>query len=184
MDKHTAWRRLSVPVDFTFEQLHSAIQIAFGWGSYHLYEFEMPTHSNHAIRLVADDEALIYAQDDETLQLAAKIKIYDFADCTDFSYTYDLGDDWPHTIKVNRMIENFDKNPPVCVIGEGDAPPEDVGGIDGYLNFVDAMSNPDHPEHESMKTWASGQWWYKAFDIDFINRRLKQLIIGGAANIY
>lgn len=184
LNKHTAWRRLSVPVDFTFEQLHSAIQIAFGWGNYHLYEFEIPTQLNHVIRLVADDEAFGYAQDDEVLQFAAKTKISDFVDCNEFSYTYDLGDDWQHTVKVNGMIENSDKNHPNCMMGEGEAPPEDVGGIDGYLDFMDAMSNPDHPQHESMKTWAGSQWWYKPFDIDFINHRLKQLIIGGTANTY
>lgn len=184
LEKHIAWRRLIVPTDFTFEQLHSAIQIAFGWGNYHLYEFEVPTHTSQVIRLVADDEAFAYARDDEMLQFAAKTKILDFADCNEFSYTYDLGDDWQHTVKINGMIENFDKNCPNCMIGEGEAPPEDVGCIDGYLEFMNAMSDPDHPEHESMKTWSGSQWWYKPFDIDSINRRLKQLIIGGTANTY
>jgi len=34
------------------------------------------------------------------------------------------------------------------------APPEDVGGIGGFLNFREIMLNPSHPEYMEMKEWA------------------------------
>ncbi len=38
--KPPVWRRLEIPEDFTFDDLHNAIQSAFGWWNNHLYQFE------------------------------------------------------------------------------------------------------------------------------------------------
>ncbi|MFR5666179.1 MAG: plasmid pRiA4b ORF-3 family protein, partial [Enterocloster bolteae] len=38
--KPPIWRRVVVPEQFTFCQLHQVIQEAFGWYDYHLHEFE------------------------------------------------------------------------------------------------------------------------------------------------
>lgn len=35
------WRRIEVPADFTLPQLHSVLQIAFGWEDRHLHEFRI-----------------------------------------------------------------------------------------------------------------------------------------------
>ncbi|MCF0187391.1 MAG: plasmid pRiA4b ORF-3 family protein, partial [Bacteroidaceae bacterium] len=32
-------REITVPEDYTFDQLHIAIQLAFGWTNSHLYQF-------------------------------------------------------------------------------------------------------------------------------------------------
>lgn len=39
----------------------------------------------------------------------------------------------------------------------GQAPPEDVGGVDGYIDFHNIMQNPKHEDYEQMKQWA-GYW--------------------------
>ena len=42
--KHTKppiWRRVQVKSSVTFHELHYTIQMAMGWGAYHLYEFEI-----------------------------------------------------------------------------------------------------------------------------------------------
>ncbi|GBM46973.1 hypothetical protein AVEN_217277-1 [Araneus ventricosus] len=43
--KPKIWRRIQVPADYTFQQLHWAIQDSMGWqssfGNYHLHAFRM-----------------------------------------------------------------------------------------------------------------------------------------------
>ena len=38
----------------------------------------------------------------------------------------------------------------------GKCPPEDVGGFPGYYEFLDAMADPKHPEHQHLKDWYGG----------------------------
>lgn len=45
------------------------------------------------------------------------------------------------------------------------APPEDVGDIPGYLEFLKIMADPNHVDYETMQKWAQSQW-YRNFDID------------------
>jgi len=60
---------------------------------------------------------------------------------------------------------------PVCIKGKRACPPEDVGGIWGYYGYLEAIQNPDHPEHEMMLEW-SGEMDPDAFDLDQVNKRL------------
>ena len=39
------------------------------------------------------------------------------------------------------------KSYPVCVAGKRAGPPEDVGGVWGYMEFIEAMRDPKHPRH-------------------------------------
>ena len=89
-------------------------------------------------------------------------------------YEYDFGDGWRHTITVEDVIFNYDKNYAYCLEGSGDAPPEDVGGEGGYEWFVEVTNNPSHPEYEHLSTWAIHQG-YENFSITDLNRRLKYI---------
>ena len=66
-------------------------------------------------------------------------------------YTYDMGDNWEHEIQLVRVIENYDKESPCLLEASGQTPPEDVGGVGGFLNFREIMLNPSHPDYEEMK---------------------------------
>ncbi len=70
---------------------------------------------------------------------------------------------------------NYDKHYPVCLMGEGNAPPEDVGGISGYEDFLEIMADPNHVEYGDMQKWTQSQW-YRNFNMEFINRRLKNIL--------
>lgn len=48
-------------------------------------------------------------------------------------------------------------------------------GIVGYARFLEAIQDPDHPEHEELLTWIGGSFDPDAFDPDEINRRLKRI---------
>ena len=74
-------------------------------------------------------------------------------------YIYDYGDGWLHQIEVENLIADYYEELPILLSGEGDSPPEDVGGPDGFAEFLDIINNPKHEEHEEMKIWAEGQEW-------------------------
>ena len=52
---------------------------------------------------------------------------------------------------------------------------EDVGGEYGYDEFLQAISNPDHPEHQDMLNWGRMQR-YQDFSLEFANKRLKTVL--------
>lgn len=89
-------------------------------------------------------------------------------------YHYDFGDSWEHHIVVEKIIEDYDKNYAVCVDGEGNTPPEDVGGSYGYLEFFEIEGNPQHPDHKNIKAWTESQG-YKEFNLKQVNEELRFL---------
>ena len=82
-----------------------------------------------------------------------------------FIYVYDFGDYWRHKIVVEKV---FTAAPggryPACVGGRRACPPEDCGGTWGYTEFLEAIGDPDHEEHESMLEWVGGRFDPEAFD--------------------
>ncbi|MHB1407316.1 MAG: IS1096 element passenger TnpR family protein [Desulfitobacteriaceae bacterium] len=69
------------------------------------------------------------------------------------------------------------RNYPECLEGLGNTPPEDVGGEDGYDEFLQAISDPHHPEYQDMLSWGRMQR-YENFNLEFVNRRLKTVLRG------
>ena len=90
---------------------------------------------------------------------------------SEFTYLYDFGDGWEVNARVADIIEDYDRPCPSCTLCEGAAPPEDVGGVGGYLEFLDAYQNPDHPEHQAMVDWV-GYWESEAPELRYMNARL------------
>lgn len=183
------WRRLIVPVHLTFRQLHQTLQIAFGWQNYHLHEFyifdniestvdESKSNIYHSAFhrygkktiaiIVSDEEELAYG-DEIPMKLDTKtlLKEY-FPTYQTVKYIYDFGDDWRHDIEVEAFIDDYEKNYPMCLEGEGKTPPEDVGGEHGYEAFLNILADKNHPDHDHMVAWGQSQE-YKAFDISDVN---------------
>ena len=149
---YKATRRLIVPANIDFNKLHNVLQQVFNWKNYHLYDFKIfEEGKEESIQiLVPDDESLSYCN------IAVKIKDQKLSDYfpKKIIYTYDMGDDWQHEIEFLRVIENHDQESPYLLEANGQTPPEDVGGIGGYIEFRKIMLNPKHPQYEEMKTWA------------------------------
>jgi hypothetical protein len=53
---------------------------------------------------------------------------------------------------------------PVCVEGARACPPEDVGGVWGYEEFLEAIADPEHEDHDELQEWAGGSFDPEAFD--------------------
>ncbi len=64
---------------------------------------------------------------------------------------------------------------PRCLAGKRACPPEDVGGIWGYADFLAAIRDPEHPEHDELLEWAGGGFDLEAFDLEAINRQLARM---------
>lgn len=65
-------------------------------------------------------------------------------------------------------------NLPRCLAGQRACPPEDVGGTGGYADFLEAIADPDDPEHRILLEWAGGKFDPEAFGLDAANDRLAE----------
>ncbi|WP_071460893.1 plasmid pRiA4b ORF-3 family protein [Bacillus massilinigeriensis] len=151
LDGTDVWRRLAVPLFLPFARLHYIIQEAFNWTDSHQHEFHL--------------EGNFFFEVDSTL---ADL----FPKYQELDYIYDLGDNWEHHIIFEKVIEDYSVNYPICLEGEGNTPPEDVGGAGGYAEFLRILADPSDPNHEHMREWAKWQG-YKEFDIKSVNWNLK-----------
>jgi hypothetical protein len=50
-----------------------------------------------------------------------------------------------------------------------------VGGVWGYAEFLQAIKDPEHPEHEEYLEWVGGEFDPEAFDLDSVNAELRRL---------
>jgi hypothetical protein len=94
-----------------------------------------------------------------------------------FVFQYDFGDSWYHDVVVEKNalpVEPKTKYP-VCVAGQYACPPEDVGGTWGYVEFLEAIRNPEHEEHDSYLEWIGGEFDPEAFYLDAVNKELRRL---------
>lgn len=166
----TIWRRLWVPDTLTLEKLDRVIQTAMGWKNTHLHAFTIGQ-----VRYAIPDPdwpSSTETRDERLWSLAAVL-----ADAErEFNYTYDFGDDWRHRIRVEAVLEPNDKNRrPLCVAGANACPPEDVGGPPGYSDFLQAITDPVHPQHMDMWEWNGGPFDPAGFDLNAVNAAMRKL---------
>ena len=160
--KPAIWRRFCVPADITFDRLHDVIQIVMGWEESHLHCFEINgrkfSESDEDMDVDWMEEAE-FVLSDLVPRAGAK-----------FLYEYDFGDGWEHELLVER-IDEVPKGHGACIQcldGKRACPPEDVGGIGGFEEYLSALENPKHPEHIEYREWR-GPFDPKAFDLNAVN---------------
>lgn len=151
----------------TLNELHEIIQIAMDWGGHHLHLFDF-NGELFGIPHPDDYEPMI---DERKIQLKKIIPAEKYR----FIYEYDFGDTWEHLILVEKILPlKSDKKYPVCIKGKRACPPDDVGGIRGYENFLDAIKDPNHSEHELYTDWIDDDFDPEHFDLESINRVLQK----------
>lgn len=161
------WRRVLVPEGITLPELHGVIQEAFGWEDYHLHQF---TIGGVEYGDPDDDE---YGQMDIHDESEQSLSALGPSAGDTLTYTYDFGDDWRHTLRLEKMLTVPDRSRlPRCLAGQRVCPPEDVGGTGGYSEFLAALADPEDPEHDHYREWAGGAFDPEAFDPKEANRRL------------
>jgi len=163
--KPPIWRRIQVPETYTFWDLHTAIQDAMGWEDGHLHQFEMVRPSSgRKVEIGPPDRGFGWGL--QTLSgRGQKMADYFSMENRLADYTYDFGDDWQHTIKLEKILpRDKDVRYPRCVAGKRACPPEDCGGIWGYEHLLKVLSDPDHEEHQEMMEWVGGGFDPEHFD--------------------
>lgn len=89
-------------------------------------------------------------------------------------YEYDFGDGWEHQIVVEKILQpESTRSYPNCLTGKRACPPEDVGGVWGYDNFVEIIRDKKHPEHKAMLEWVGGDFDPEEFNLEAVNETLK-----------
>ncbi|MHB0962101.1 MAG: plasmid pRiA4b ORF-3 family protein [Gemmatimonadaceae bacterium] len=168
------WRRLVIPDAFTLEQLHRVVQCAFSWLDYHLYEFRIGDRRFERPEAEAEGENAAQATV-ASLQLTKGAR---------FTYVYDFGDDWEHEITVEEVALSPDADGfewfPRILGGERAGPPEDVGGMMGYGDFLAALNDPKHPEHVERREWAPPGFDPAHFDVAAADHALTLVCAWGA----
>jgi hypothetical protein len=168
----TIWRRLWVADTLTLAKLDRIIQAAMGWTNSHLHEFKIAGQRYG----IPDDEWPDDnpPADDRRSHIGSVL-----GDSVDeFSYLYDFGDHWQHTVKVEKLLKPNEINTwPTCLAGQNACPPEDVGGIGGYMEFLEAVRDPTHDEHIAMWRWSGGPFDPAGFDLNATNAAIRKLRI-------
>jgi hypothetical protein len=91
-------------------------------------------------------------------------------------YEYDFGDGWAHEMLLEKLLEPEAKTRyPPCFTGKWHCPPGERGGVWGYRTFVEAMGEPDHPEHDEYLEWVEATFDPEAFDVEEVHRALQQI---------
>ena len=163
-------RRIQVPETYTFWDLHIAIQDVMGWIDYHLHVFEMvnPSTGMKSEIGIPDEE---YEECGETLaDWENKIADWFNLENRKACYTYDFGDNWVHTIILEKILRREDEvKYPICIKGKRACPPEDCGGVWRYEELLEAITDTKHEEHEEILAWVGGEFDPEHFDLEEVH---------------
>ena len=92
-----------------------------------------------------------------------------------FEYEYDFGDAWEHEVLFEGVSgPSRGERYPLCLEGARACPPEDVGGVTGYADFLEAIADPENEEHDGLLEWAGGRFDPEGFSPAVATRRMKQ----------
>lgn len=179
LDGNDTVRRLRVPANITFDRLHKLLQKAFEWRNCHLHSFGLFKEWSENYYAVPDVELVQESDQYDAYESNPKAKSMTGVKLSDYIpeynkilYLYDFGDDWHHYIEIENIIDDCEEDLPVLLSGEGDSPPEDVGGAGGFAEFLEVIADPEHEDYEHLTEWAKSQWW-KPFDFEWVARSIK-----------
>ncbi len=155
------WRRIHMPGLMTLADLHMVIQYCMGWQGMHMHQFQAglkfygPQMADDYTDNIILDESRFELVDLEKELLQGIV------------YTYDFGDSWEHIIMLEKVIpENEGELFPVLVDGCRACPPEDIGGPPGYQNFIEALYDPEHEDHEELIDLSG----LRGYDTDYVGK--------------
>ncbi len=160
------WRRVQVPSDYNFWDLHVALNDAMGWLDYHQHYFAIKGKGKRQeVHIGIPD----FDRNEELQEVYPGWEIWMLAYFNalgvEGTYFYDYGDGWEHRVKLEGyMFRDRNINYPICVEGRRACPPEDCGGVDGYYNVLRTLADPEDEDNEDMRTWVGEEWDPECFD--------------------
>ena len=137
----TIWRRIHLNPNISLDEFHEMIQIVMGWENYHLYGFRI---GDKFYTPMTDD--FPYSDNYVPIESATLKEILESN--KKFIYEYDFGDGWRHEIVLNKYTEpKKNVKYPVCASGRGICPPEDIGGVWGYAEFLSQIHSKEPEDY-------------------------------------
>jgi hypothetical protein len=167
------WRRVDVSLTTNLRALHEIIQAVMPWENYHLYQFAV----GERVYGEPDPEDAVW---DRKIYQAKGMRLGTLVDrdVTELLYTYDFGDDWQHRVIVEEVIEaTAGTDYPLFIDGARTAPPEDVGGPPGFMDFVEAMAKPRHPQRKALVRWNGGPFNPVDFGAEQIAESIREIAV-------
>jgi hypothetical protein len=166
--KPEIWRRLLVPATVTLPRLHDILQVSMGWMDSHLHQFIV----GRTRYLLPDPDAnlpLAGEQDERRVRLDSLLKKAG----QKLIYEYDFGDGWEHAILLEGVLDPVaGETYPRCLKAVRACPPEDCGGPFGYMDLLQILSDPKHPDPNEMRQWIGDDFDPEAVDLTKINATL------------
>jgi hypothetical protein len=162
-------RRLEVPLTIRLDRLHLVLQAAIGWTNSHLYEIRARDVGWGMPDPNFGDGPLDAAK-------ARLVDALEYVGGRSLKYLYDFGDGWEHSIRIERITDAVPGiTYPRLAEATGRCPPEDVGGPWGYREFLDAIADPDHEEHDERLQWIGSNFDPADTDADALAQAVHNL---------
>lgn len=150
--------------------LHDALQAVLGWTDSHLHQFEKDRKIWGVPDWYEDEEIKITKESTTALNRVLK------TESDSLVYQYDFGDNWLHEVVLEKIVPcDSAMVRPVCLGGERSVPPEDVGGVSGYSEFLEVIFEPGHEEFDHYRAWAEG-FYAEHFDLAKVNETLNRML--------
>lgn len=178
------WRRLELASDLRLDELHAVLQAAFEWEGGHLHQFSTSDRTwddGSTADLDGGPFGRGHAPERESKTRLSQV-LATVGDRLD--YLYDFGDSWEHVLTLEEIVETAPDGPRAHVVdGERAAPPEDCGGVPGYEDLVDALADPERPDHSDLVEWyeevyggTPGDFDPAGVDIETLDRAVRQVV--------
>jgi hypothetical protein len=161
------WRRIQLPSTLLLCCLHDALQAVMGWTDSHLHLFEKDNRVWSVPKWCEDDIVVV---DESRVPLDRVLK----AEGDFLMYVYDFGDSWRHEVVLEKISPVEAPAKPICLAGERCSPPEDVGGVSGYMEFLEVIFEPVHEDFGHYRRWADG-FQPEHFDLLKVNQTLDRM---------
>ncbi len=157
--KPLVWRRILVPDTYSFFDLHVAIQDAMQWHDCHLHQFFNTSRRESrdlvVIKYPQPDEDDFGLDSPESLdERVIPVTRFLKKENDTVSYEYDFGDDWDHTIMLEKILpyESGTRIPDI-IAGKNKYPWEDSGGLRGYYDKIKILENKKRKDHKDVLEW-------------------------------
>lgn len=175
------WRRLLVPSDIYLDEFHAALQTAMGWEDAHLHRFQEKADRRSARFLTLFDQ---YEGQQGLFEFDVRLDEVLSRKGSTLYYDYDFGDDWQHKIKLEDITTEAPVDA-ICLDGALACPPEDCGGIYGYVELAHWVRS-GYPEDsvpfdlsaEEMKEWLPPNWHPDHFAVESVQMAHRSAVGG------
>ncbi len=162
-------RRVEVPLSIRLDRLHAVLQAALGWTDSHLWEFRAGETGWGIPDPDWDDGPANAAK-------ATLLGVLGESGAKKLTYLYDFGDGWEHTIRIERIaVPEPGAAYPRLIEATGRCPPEDIGGPPGYVEFLEAITDPSHERHAEFTEWYDAEFDPAVVDLEVIRCELAAL---------